>query len=162
MDEPGEAQGSSKPEIERPFNDEGILIGTSAFTASGWPGSFYPKGMKSTEYLSYYASKFRTVEIDSTYYGTPSESTVASWYRKTPPGFHFCGQDPQIVTHEKVLLNCEPEFGEFIERMNLLKEKLGPLLFQFLYFNRYTTCASQIVPLGIREYVEGLSDPGSS
>jgi hypothetical protein len=43
--------------------------------------------MKSDDYLSYYASKFRTVEIDSTYYGTPAASTLESWYRKTPADF---------------------------------------------------------------------------
>jgi len=41
-------------------------VGTSAFTASGWEQSFYPKGMKAAEYLSYYATKFDTVEVDST------------------------------------------------------------------------------------------------
>ncbi len=73
----------SKPEVRRPFDDEHIVIGTSAFTAAGWPGSFYLPGMKSSDYLTYYASRFRTVEIDSTYYRTPSESTVANWDRKT-------------------------------------------------------------------------------
>jgi uncharacterized protein YecE (DUF72 family) len=40
------------------------------------------------------------------------------------------------VTHTNALLNCEAEFDEFIGRMTLLKEKLGPLLFQFPHFNR--------------------------
>ncbi len=53
--------------------------------------------MKSTEYLSYYATRFKTVEIDSTYYGTPAESTVRSWYRKTPPDFIFAAKVPQVV-----------------------------------------------------------------
>jgi uncharacterized protein YecE (DUF72 family) len=49
----------------------GIHIGTSAFTAAGWEGSFYPDGMKPADYLNYYAQKFDTVEVDSTYYRTP-------------------------------------------------------------------------------------------
>ena len=71
------------PEVARPFEipDTQILLGTSSFTASGWEGSFYPKGMKSTNYLSYYAKQFRTVEIDSTFYGTPSRLV-----KKTRPG----------------------------------------------------------------------------
>jgi uncharacterized protein YecE (DUF72 family) len=40
-----------------------IRLGTSSFTADGWNGSFYPKGMKSSEYLSYYSSRFDTVEV---------------------------------------------------------------------------------------------------
>jgi uncharacterized protein YecE (DUF72 family) len=48
-----------------------IFLGTCAFTASGWSGAFYPKGMKSAEYLSFYSERFDTVEIDSTFYGCP-------------------------------------------------------------------------------------------
>src|SRR6266850_8575754 len=73
-----------------------IRIGTSAFTAAGWVGSFYPKGMKSTEYLSFYATKFDAVELDNTFYATPAVSTVKGWYAKTPPGFLFGAKVPQI------------------------------------------------------------------
>jgi len=43
-----------------------LRVGTSAFTANGWQGSFYPAGMKPADYLKFYSSKFQTVEIDST------------------------------------------------------------------------------------------------
>jgi uncharacterized protein YecE (DUF72 family) len=49
-----------------------ILLGTSAFGAEGWIGSFYPKGMQPRHFLSYYATKFNTVELDNTFYRTPS------------------------------------------------------------------------------------------
>jgi Protein of unknown function DUF72 len=52
-------------------NHSPILLGTSSFTATGWQGSFYPKGLRPTDYLSYYAQHFDTVEIDSTFYATP-------------------------------------------------------------------------------------------
>ena len=42
-----------------------IRLGTSSFTADGWNGAFYPKGMKSADYLGYYSSRFDTVEVDS-------------------------------------------------------------------------------------------------
>lgn len=137
MDESSEADATHKLNIERLLDDPHLFLGTSAFTASGWPGSFYPSGMKSGDYLTHYASRFRTVEIDSTYYGTPSESTVISWYRKTPPDFVFAAKIPQVVTHTKALSGCEPEFDEFVKRMGLLHKKLGPLLFQFPHFNKY-------------------------
>jgi uncharacterized protein YecE (DUF72 family) len=127
----------SKPQIYRPFDHPQLLLGTSAFTAAGWPGSFYPPGMKSSDYLTYYATQLRTVEIDSTYYGTPAAATVESWYAKTPPDFVFAAKVPQVITRTNMLVNCEPEFDEFIERMCLLKEKLGPLLFQFPHFSKY-------------------------
>jgi hypothetical protein len=58
--------------VERLYSEPGLLLGTSAFTANGWPGAFYPLGMKPHDFLSYYAKQFKTVEIDSTYYGTTS------------------------------------------------------------------------------------------
>ncbi len=113
-----------------------IRLGTSAFTAAGWEGVFYPEGMKAADYLSYYAQHFDTVEIDSTYYRTPSAATVRGWEAKTPPGFLFAAKVPQTVTHENVLVDCDQDFQEFVERMQLLGDKLGILLLQFPYFNK--------------------------
>src|SRR6266446_4711448 len=69
-----------------------ILLGTSSFTATGWQGSFYPKGLRPTDYLSYYAQHFDTVEVDSTFYATPNVSVVRSWNAKTPEGFLFAAK----------------------------------------------------------------------
>jgi uncharacterized protein YecE (DUF72 family) len=123
-------------EVERPYSEPGLYLGTSAFTAAGWQGSFYPSGMRSQEFLTHYATKFRTVEVDSTFYGTPSTSTVAGWAEKTPSDFVFAAKVPQAITHEKVLVDCDPGFDEFIDRMQLLGEKLGPLVFQFPFFSK--------------------------
>jgi uncharacterized protein YecE (DUF72 family) len=123
--------------LERPFCEPDLFLGTSAFTAAGWQGTFYPEGTKSSGYLTYYASKFKTVEIDSTYYGTPSASTVMAWHQKTPSDFVFAAKVPQVITHEKVLVDCEDEFGEFMETVGILGNKLGPLVFQFPHFDRW-------------------------
>jgi hypothetical protein len=76
-----------------------LYIGTSAFTASGWEGSFYPAGMKPADFLTYYATKFNSVEVDSTFYRTPSASTVTGWNRKTPDHFIFAVKVPETITH---------------------------------------------------------------
>jgi hypothetical protein len=81
--------------VGRPFSLPGILLGTSAFTAAGWEGTFYPAGMKSADYLKFYGTQFQTVEVDSTFYGTPSAATVEKWYEKTPPDFVFAAKIPQ-------------------------------------------------------------------
>jgi uncharacterized protein YecE (DUF72 family) len=93
-----------------------------------------PRGLKAEDHLSFYATRFDTVEIDSSYYGPPAAATVDGWYRKTPAGFLFTVKVPQVVTHEKVLVNCEAEFMHFLKTMEGLREKLGPLLFQFGHF----------------------------
>ena len=113
-----------------------LRLGTSAFTAAGWEGSFYPEGMPAREFLSYYSQKFDTVEVDSTFYRSPSHSTVRGWYEKTPKDFIFSAKVPQIITHEKCLVDCGEDLATYLGAMELLGEKLGPLLFQFGYFNK--------------------------
>src|ERR1035441_4849672 len=99
-----------------------IRLGTSAFTAAGWEGSFYPKGLPAREQLTYYAQHFDTVEVDSTFYRTLSKTTVQGWLKQTPEGFIFAAKIPQIITHENVLVDCDAEFKEFMEVMDLLGE----------------------------------------
>ena len=123
--------------VERPFSLPGILLGTSAFTAAGWEGSFYPKGMKSRDFLSYYATQFATVEVDSTFYRCPSARTVSNWVAQTPDRFIFSVKVPQIITHDKALVDCDSEFEEFVKTMDNLGPKLGPMVFQFPFFDRW-------------------------
>jgi uncharacterized protein YecE (DUF72 family) len=123
--------------IERACGERNLLLGTSAFTANGWVGSFYPTGTNPKDYLTYYSTKFQTVEVDSTFYGTPNAETVSKWYLKTPADFVFAAKVPQVVTHEKMLVDCDQELQEFVDRMQILDDKLGPLLLQFPKFNKF-------------------------
>jgi uncharacterized protein YecE (DUF72 family) len=111
-----------------------IRLGTSSFTAAGWEGSFYPKGIKSADRLTFYAEHFDTVEIDSTFYACPSPRNVEGWAAKTPADFIFSVKVPQTVTHEKVLVGCDPELKQFVETMGILGSKLGPMVLQFPFF----------------------------
>jgi uncharacterized protein YecE (DUF72 family) len=114
---------------------QNIRLGTSGFTATGWEGSFYPARMKPADFLGFYAEHFNTVEVDSTFYRTPSPQTVNNWALKTPAEFIFSVKIPQVITHEKVLTDCHAEFRQFIDTMCLLDEKLGPMVFQFPFFD---------------------------
>lgn len=115
--------------------DPRIRLGTSSFTAAGWDQAFYPAGLRQSERLTYYARKYDTVEIDSTFYGTPALTTVQKWAAKTPAGFLFAAKVPQVITHEKALIDCDEELAEYLRAMDGLGDKLGPLLFQFGYFS---------------------------
>jgi uncharacterized protein YecE (DUF72 family) len=99
-----------------------IYLGTSAFTAAGWPGSFYPAGMKPRDFLTFYAEHFDSVEVDSTFYRTPLKTTVNGWALKTPEEFIFSVKVPRLVTHEKVLVGCDAEFDEFVDTMDILDD----------------------------------------
>ncbi len=80
-----------------------------------------------------YSAKLPTVEIDSTWYRTPSRKMVESWNARTPDGFIFSAKVPSVISHEKYLEGCEEELSEFVSVMSLLGEKLGPLILQFPY-----------------------------
>ncbi len=111
-----------------------LHLGTSSWTAKGWLGKFYPSGTKPADFITHYAQKYRTVEIDATFYATPAASTIAGWREKTPDGFIFTAKAPQVITHDLFLENCEHELNGFLNAMTGLGPKLGPILFQFPYF----------------------------
>ncbi|HKT12449.1 MAG TPA: DUF72 domain-containing protein [Terriglobia bacterium] len=113
-----------------------IRLGTSSWTGDGWVDSFYPAGSKPQDFLPLYAERFDTVEIDSTFYRIPAGRTVEQWRERTPEGFIFSAKVPQTITHEKMLVDVERDLAELLRVLDLLGGKLGPLLFQFPYFNK--------------------------
>jgi hypothetical protein len=106
-----------------------LHVGTSSFTATGWEGSFYPAGMKAADFLTYYATKFDTVEVDSTFYRTRSVATVNGWERKTPARFKLAAKVPQVITHEKILRDCDDELKQFLDTMDLMGPSSGHFCF---------------------------------
>jgi uncharacterized protein YecE (DUF72 family) len=98
-----------------------------------WKGNFYPEGLAAKEFLAYYAKHFNTVEVDSTFYRIPRTKSVTDWKAQTPADFVFSLKFPQIITHVKMLENCEEETNVFLEHVALLEEKLAALLLQFPY-----------------------------
>lgn len=107
-----------------------IRLGTQGWNYDAWEGPFYPEKTRASDYLTVYARAFDTVEVDSTFYATPAESTVKSWVERTPSGFEFALKMPQEVTHEHRLRPVTSVEPEFYDRVRLLGEKLGPILVQ--------------------------------
>jgi uncharacterized protein YecE (DUF72 family) len=106
-------------------------LGTMGFAYDQWRnGVFYPAGMAQRQYLSYYSERFNAVEMDSTFYATPAQKTVKRWQAVTPPEFRICPKVPRRITHELRLRNAASEMAVFLEAMDLLGEKLGPILIQ--------------------------------
>ena len=110
--------------------EEGLYLGTSGWSYADWEGTLYPEGIPSGSRLAEYAKHYSTVEIDSTFYGTPRRSTVENWREIVPRGFLFAAKFPQEVTHEKNLVDAEVETENFILTMAELGDRLGPLLIQ--------------------------------
>ena len=105
-------------------------IGCSGWSYSAWQGPFYPLDIDNSSWLSYYASVFDYVEIDSSFYRTPNVFTVKNWFNKTPQKFRFTAKFPKTITHDKRLKDVSKEIQYFIQSMLPLKEKNLALLIQ--------------------------------
>ena len=114
--------------IEPPERD--LYLGTSGWSYADWEGTLYPEALPSASRLAEYVKRYATVEIDSTFYGTPRRSTVQKWREVAPDGFLFAAKFPQEVTHEKNLVGSEAEAEGFVQTMAELGDRLGPLLLQ--------------------------------
>jgi uncharacterized protein YecE (DUF72 family) len=107
-----------------------IHIGTSGWHYDHWKGPFYPEKTPDKALLNHYIRHFRTTEINNSFYKLPSEKTLATWRNSTPEGFLFSVKGSRFITHMKKLKDPELSLPPFIERIDLLGEKLGPILFQ--------------------------------
>jgi uncharacterized protein YecE (DUF72 family) len=112
------------------ISDLGGLVNAS-FTATGWEGSFYPE-RDAIEPLAFYSERFHAVEVDATFYACPAACTVGNWASRTPGDFIFS----VTITHERVLHACDVGLKQFLETMNILGKKLGPIVVQLPFFNR--------------------------
>ncbi len=108
-----------------------LHLGTIGWSYNFWKGSFYPNKTASKNFLTYYATQFNTVEVDSTFYRIPTPQAITNWKNQTPDDFMFSLKFPSVITHIKMLKDCQRETDIFLERAKLLGQKLGPLLLQF-------------------------------
>jgi uncharacterized protein YecE (DUF72 family) len=108
-----------------------VLVGTSGYGYKEWKGSFYPPDMKPAGMLRFYAERFRTVEINNTFYRMPDAELLARWAEEVPAGFTFVLKAPQRITHMQRLSekSFEP-LSYFFETARVLGDRLGPALFQ--------------------------------
>lgn len=118
-------------ELDQALVPGNVHLGTSSFSSNDWTGYFYPIGMKPGDFLAYYGNYFHTVEIDATWHAMPSKRVVESWAKRTPENFIFSLKVPKTITHERYLEGCASEWGDFLEVLEPLGKKLGPLLLQF-------------------------------
>ncbi len=114
--------------IEPP--ERNLYLGTSGWSYADWEGTLYPEALPSASRLAEYVKRYATVEIDSTFYGTPRRSTVRNWREVAPDGFLFAAKFPKEVTHERSLVGAEAETVSFMRTMAELGDRLGPLLLQ--------------------------------
>ena len=107
-----------------------IRIGTCAWSFEEWRGAFYPEEWPTNEWLEFYSRYFPAVEVDSTFYSAPSETTARHWAEMTPPGFRFACKLPREITHVRQLRDCSSELSAFLHALEPLASKLPLILAQ--------------------------------
>ncbi len=98
--------------------------------ALDWEGGVYPRGTPRAGYLREYAREFRSVEIDSTFYGTPAPERLRRWAHAVPPDFTFALKLARDITHERRLVGCEAAAAEFFAAARVLGPQLEAVLVQ--------------------------------
>ncbi|MCS7247614.1 MAG: DUF72 domain-containing protein [Anaerolineales bacterium] len=110
--------------------EERFFVGTSGWNYPDWRGKFYPEGLSQKRWLEYYATQFKAVEVNATFYRKFNDRTYQNWFARTPPHFRFVLKAPRTITHLKHLLDVEEEIRSFERTASLLAEKLGLILLQ--------------------------------
>lgn len=107
-----------------------IRIGTSGWHYGHWLRSFYPEGMRSKDFLPFYADRFSTVEINNTFYRLPKPQVFEAWREQTPDGFVFACKASRFITHYSRLKLTSKSYAIFFDHVAALGDKIGPILFQ--------------------------------
>ncbi|MCL7744130.1 DUF72 domain-containing protein [Guyparkeria hydrothermalis] len=105
-------------------------LGTSGWNYRHWREVFYPASLPASEWLSFYAERFASVEINATFYRLPSEATLDAWRQAVPSDFRFAVKASRYITHMKKLKDPLESTGAFFEKIERLGDRLGPILFQ--------------------------------
>jgi uncharacterized protein YecE (DUF72 family) len=107
-----------------------LFVGTSGYSYKPWKGKFYPEDLPASEWLSYYAERFSTVEINNTFYRVPKPEVFEGWAKQVPEDFRFAVKATRRITHIKRLKNVEEETAFFLRAAASLGDRLGIVLFQ--------------------------------
>ncbi|MCP1443180.1 uncharacterized protein YecE (DUF72 family) [Pseudomonas sp. GGS8] len=109
-----------------------IHIGISGWRYTPWRGVFYPQGLTHKRELQFASRAVNSIEINGSFYALQRPERYAQWYAETPPGFVFSVKAPRFITHIKRLREIHKPLANFFASGVLeLKEKLGPILWQF-------------------------------
>jgi uncharacterized protein YecE (DUF72 family) len=107
-----------------------LYVGTSGYSYKEWKGTFYPKDLPARQMLRFYGERFRTVEINSTFYGMPKASVLQGWSGAVPADFRFILKAPKQITHVHGLKGAGALVAHLLEIAGALTGHQGPLLFQ--------------------------------
>jgi uncharacterized protein YecE (DUF72 family) len=107
-----------------------LYVGTSGYSYKEWKGTFYPEDLSEKQMLRFYGERFRSVEINNTFYRMPKASVLEAWAAEVPAEFKFVLKASQRITHIQRLKDAGDSLAYLIKVAAVLKQRLGPFLFQ--------------------------------
>jgi uncharacterized protein YecE (DUF72 family) len=107
-----------------------IRIGTSGWHYEHWRGRFYPDSLPKDKWLQFYTNHFGSVEINNTFYQLPKPRSLKRWHDLVPPTFLYAVKANRFITHVRKLKNASESLERFFGSIEILQEKLGPILYQ--------------------------------
>jgi uncharacterized protein YecE (DUF72 family) len=135
-----------------------VFIGTSGWSYKSWVNTFYPPKLPVSRHFDHYATFFRTVEINLTFYRLPTPTLVAGWLRKAPPDFRYAVKGSRFITHLKKLRQLDGALDLFFERIEPLHKKVVCILWQLPPMLQYDPLRLadflQMLPRNYRHAVE--------
>jgi uncharacterized protein YecE (DUF72 family) len=109
-----------------------VRIGISGWRYAPWRGIFYPRDLPQRRELEYASHLFSALEINGSFYSLQQPESYASWYAQTPASFTFAVKGGRFITHMRKLRDIEEPLANFLASgLFNLREKLGPILWQF-------------------------------
>jgi len=110
-----------------------IRVGIGGWTFEPWRKTFYPKDLPQKRELEYASRQLTAIEVNGTYYSTQKPASFAKWRDETPDDFLFSVKASRFATNRKVLAEAGESIARFVgSGLSELKQKLGPLLWQFM------------------------------
>src|SRR5580704_11414633 len=110
-----------------------IRIGVGGWTYEPWRGTFYPEGLPQKRELEHASRQLTSIEINGTYYGSQKPASYTKWHDETPDEFVFSLKAPRYAMNRTVLAEAGGTITRFFNSgVTELKEKLGPINWQFL------------------------------
>jgi uncharacterized protein YecE (DUF72 family) len=102
-----------------------VYVGCPIWTNKDWLGTYFPLGIKESDYLHYYTQQFNSLELNTTHYRIPDAPTVRRWRQAVRPEFKFCPKLPRSISHERELFQTDDLVVPFARAIEELQDNLG-------------------------------------
>ena len=116
-----------------------VNIGCSGWFYWHWRGAFYPAELPTAAWFSHYADRFKTVELNATFYSWPTTLAVRAWVRQVGRrNFVYTVKASELITHVKRFTGTKTLVRDFGHIADLLGPRMGCFLFQLPPSFHYT------------------------